>query len=279
MSNVPAKVGDPILAYILNEAQYYLRPKGRVAIVVIDAIADYILRVISRMNVSILFQKRTSDYLVLHYEFSKSTAINPKPSKSAFERGIYTRREKKFSTNNYTVRIMTAYGLPEFDTLSYETQLILESLIILKSKQINKAIIFNPNQGVIPVFLAQSTKVNKIVLIDRNLLALETSKKNLIKNHFPGNLISMQYQVDIKATDKVKADSIIGVLDDKISSTIHAIYFKQATEQLSSGGIIILAARSTYITRLEKVVKSLKSLDIINRRKFKGKSAIILKKH
>jgi len=40
VSNIPAKVGEPVLSHILEDARFYLRPRGKVAVVVIDAIGD-----------------------------------------------------------------------------------------------------------------------------------------------------------------------------------------------------------------------------------------------
>jgi len=171
VSNIPAKIGKPVLSYLLTAARLHLKPNGRVAIVVIDAIADYITGVISDLGVNILIQKKYPGHMVFVYEFSEGSSTK-RPIHESFEKYIYNREEKLFTVDHHSLSILTAYGLPEFDTLSYETQMVIESLKITKCKQENKAVVFNPTQGILPVVLTQFVTVKEIALVDRDLLAL-----------------------------------------------------------------------------------------------------------
>ncbi len=277
VSNIPAKAGEPVLSYILSETRLHLRPNGRVAIVVINAIADYVMGIISVLGVNVLVQKKYPGHMVFVYEFPESSSVT-KPRNNSFERGIYDREEKVFSVDHRDISIRTAYGLPEFDTLSYETQIVIDTLRIMKGKQMNKVIVFNPAQGILPITLTQFMTVKEIALIDRDLLALEVSKRNIILNGFEKDHISMHHQADLKISDVSNVDGIIGVLDEKDGHTVHTMFFKQATQQLSPEGIIVLASGSTPITRIEAIARADKSLGKLGRKKMKGKSVIVLKK-
>lgn len=277
VSNIPAKVGEPVLAYILKEAQFYLKPDGEVAIVVIEAIADCIKQTLFGLGVNIVFQKKWPSHSVFHYKFSSDTLV-PKSDDSSFDQGIYDRENKIFQINNRIISLRTAYGLAEFDTLSYETQMIIDVLNMLKGRKMNNALVFNPVQGALPAALVQSSDVGRIVLIDRDMLALEVSRRNLVRNGFARNSISIYHQVDLAGIGTDNIDCVIGVLDKKDGPDVHTVFLKQAREQLSSEGLIILASASTPITRIEKIAHSDKSLKKLGRKKSKGKSVLILKK-
>ncbi|PIU35820.1 hypothetical protein COT03_00965 [Candidatus Shapirobacteria bacterium CG07_land_8_20_14_0_80_39_18] len=277
VSNIPAKVGEPVLSHVLEDARFYLCQGGKVAIVVIDAIGDYVTKVLkSNKNINILFYKRWSGYLVFHYEFLDDSPIRPKLN--AFDRGLYNRGKQNILFDNSEVSIETAYGLSEFDTLSYETETILNKLKDFKDREINRAIIFNPEQGIIPTVLAKTTKVKEINLIDRDLEALRMSKKNLISSGFNPEKILLFHEVGIPKTNKGLADLVIGILDEKDDPKVHLMLVKEAREQLLTGGLLILGSGSTPITRIESFIKRGKLFEVIARQKSKRKSLIVLKR-
>lgn len=277
VSNIPAKVGEPVLSHFLEDARFYLCQGGKVAIVVIDAIGDYVTKVLkSNKNINILFYKRWSGYLVFHYEFLGDSPIRPKLN--AFDRGLYNRGKQNIFFDNSEVSIETAYGLSEFDTLSYETEMILNKLKDFKDREINRAIIFNPEQGIIPIVLAKTTKIKEINLIDRDLEALRMSKKNFISSGFNPEKILLFHEVGIPKTNKGLADLVIGILDEKDDPKVHLILVKEAHEQLLTGGLLILASGSTPITRIELFIKRGKLFEVIARQKSKRKSLIVLKR-
>lgn len=277
ISNIPAKVGGPVLTHILKDAQFYLRPGGKVMVVVIDAIAKYVAEVLNDPNINILFSKSWPGHVVYHYEFVTNPKTTTKATQGAFARGIYDRGEKVISTTNGKVSVQTTYGLPEFDTLSYETELILEKLQIFENHKIERAIVFNPSQGFLSVALLKYSKVGKIFLIDRNLLALRNSRRNLSFSGYSSKKISLLHQVGI-STNERSISCIIGVLDEKENRDVHKLYIKQGISELSKGGLIVLASSSTTITRVKSFVRAEKLLKVIERDRKKGKSLIILER-
>lgn len=277
VSNIPGKVGNNVLSHILKDAQFHLAPQGRVAIVVIDAIGDYVTRVLSDPAVKILFHKRWPDHLVFHYQFQIRPDIMIESNPKSFAAGIYFRDRKIVRFNNSQFFIKTTYNLPEFDTLGYTTELLLDRLKILNNQHIEKAIIFNPGQGYVPVALAKLTGVRQINLIDRDLQALRVSRLNLINNGYPSNMILLSHQVGILEEKTVLSDCIIGVLPEKDNPAVHAMFVSQVSSQLAKKGVAILASSSTAITRVATKIKSERLLEIVDRRKSKGKSVIVLK--
>ena len=278
VSNIPAKIGEKALTHVLKDAQFYLKPKGRVAVVVIDAIAEYVTKELATdPNINILFHKAWPGHVVFHYNFIANKKPIIKSKESAFDRGVFDREEKVFSINSISFPMLTAHGLSEFDTFSYETELLINNLKNIQDKSLNTVIVFNPGQGHIPVVLSKLFNINKIILIDRSLQALKVSKRNLLFNSFPENNIHLLHQNDILQTNFNQIDCIMGILNDKDSPIIHINLLEQAISQLSSKGLILISSSSTPITRIETFMRSKKNMEVLERQKFKGKSVIILK--
>lgn len=277
ISNIPAKVGEKALSHMLEDAQFYLHPEGRVAVVVIDPIAEYVSGVLTKNPyINILFHKAWPGHVVFHYKFSSDNSL-AKPKKSAFDRGIFDRDQKVFSFGKFTMSMQTTYGLSEFDTLSYETAMLLDSLKLLQNRGIKRATVFNPRQGHVSVGLSLLTKVQKITLVDRDLQALRVSKRNLVLNGYSSDNISLLHQVGISLINQNRSDYVIGVLPEEDGPIVHEMFVKQAALQLNPGGLVILSSRSTPITRVENFVRAEKLLDVLERRRSKGNSTIILK--
>lgn len=277
VSNIPAKVGERVLSHILEDARYYLRPDGKAIVVVIDAIGDYVTHVLkSNKDINILFYKRWPGHLVFHYEFVGKDILKPKLN--AFEKGIYNRGKQDILIDNSEISIETYFGLAEFDILSYETEMILDKLNDFKGKEIKKATIFNPEQGIIAAVLQKISNVTEINLIDRDLEALKASRNNLIANKFNPEKIFLFHQVGLSLNTGEKSDIIVGILDEKEDTKVHIKLLKEAAELLSKDGVLILASGSTPVTKLESLIKREKELSVIQRQKSKGKSLIVLKK-
>lgn len=278
ISNIPAKVGGPILRHMLDDAKYHLTPNGTVAIVVIDAITYFIKETLVGLGVDIIFERKFPGHSVFIYKFREGITKPYPLSKSSLERDLYLRDKKIFSIKGFQLSILTAYDLPEFDTLSYETEMILNEIETIKNKDINKALLFNVNQGIIPVFISKTFKVKELKLVDRDLLALKVTKKNLLANGYNENRLSIDHQVDLKLESSNFVDCVIGTLDPKDSLNVHLMYLEQSVSLLSKGGLLVLASGSTPITRVELSTQKTKPLTKVKRQRSRGKSLIVFHK-
>lgn len=278
VSNIPAKVGEPVLSHLLEDAKFYIKPNGRVAVVVINAIGDYVTKVLkSNKNINITFYKRWPGYLVFHYEFCSRAFEESKPRLGAFERKIYKRGQKDIYIKDSKVSIETAYGLPEFDILSYETEMLFAKIVTLKSKQVRKALVFNSEQGYIPLALSKLCKVDEIDLVDRDLEALKMSRKNLISNGYESKKIFLFHDVGFSKVNTKSIDLVLGILDNKEDSKVHKMFIRKLSEKISNDGLIVLTSGSTTITRIKSYLQKEKLLELVERKKSRGKSLIVLK--
>lgn len=276
VSNIPGKAGEAVIAYLLREARYYLAPGGVFAIVVVLPLEETVAKVLADTpGAEIILKCTRSRHVVFHYRFvGENTPLKPAPS--AFERGVYHRQKVTMRLDKLEYTIQTAYGLPEFDSLSYGSEMLVKALNGIQGKDIKNAVVFNPGQGHVPVALWKLLRLRNITLVDRDLLALRYSRLNLALNHCPPEKISISHQVGIDSISGEKADLFIGVLREDEGKEATLLTLDHAAAQLSPDGLIILSAGSTAVTRLIAYVESQALLRIKTRERWRGYSLLLL---
>jgi 16S rRNA (guanine1207-N2)-methyltransferase len=277
VSNIPGKAGEAVIAYFLREARYYLAPGGLAAIVVVAALEGDVAKILADTpGTEIILKRNRTGHAIFHYRFSRGPGP-PKPDRSALERGVYHRQDVKMRQEKLEYVMQTAYGLPEFDSLSYGSEMLVTALNIVRGKDIQRAAVFNPGQGHIPVALWKTIHPDNIELVDRDLLALRYSRLNLILNGCPPEKIHISHQVGLARKNNEKVDLFAGVLrEEGKEATILTI--RQACDRLSPDGIIIVAAGSTAITRLATYIESEGQLRVKTRERRRGHSLLVLER-
>jgi 16S rRNA G1207 methylase RsmC len=278
VSNIPGKAGENVIAYLLPEARYYLAPGGIVAVVVVSPLEEMVSKVLAETpGAEIILRRSRSSHIVFHYRFKRN--ITPlKPDLTALARGVYRRQTVTMRLDDFAYTLQTAYGLPEFDSLSYSSEMLVSGLFDLRDRNLQKTIVFNPGQGHIPVALWKLLHPQNITLVDRDLLALRYSRLNLIANDCPLENISILHQVGIDLNTAEKSDLILGVLREEEGKDATFLTIDQGGAQLSPGGIIVLSSASTAITRLVAYVASQGSLRIKTRERRRGNSLLVLER-
>lgn len=275
VSNIPAKVGEHVLTHMIKDARYYLKENGKVIIVVIDAIDDYIHKELSTdESIEITYERAWPGHHVYHYRFKPKPNNSVTPKTTAFERGEYSRGQSEFKFKNTKFTIKTTFHLPEFDRLSYTSSLLLNSLATLNN-QAQEILFFNPGQGYVPVAVVHAFHPTKLYLVDRDLQALQVSQENLRVNSYPTESITLRHQVGISIENQT-FDLVVGILPEKKDIGVYTLYLTQAHEQLKSGGLFIVSSTSTVITRIEEFLSKKPLFEILKREKDKGISVITL---
>lgn len=278
IANIPGKAGETVIAYLLREAGCYLAPGGLTAIVVVAPLEATIAKILDDIpGVEIILKRNRSGHAVFHYHFS-GEATPPKPDRSALERGIYHRKDVKMRLENMNYPMQTACGLPEFDSLSYGSEMLVKAIAYAKGLKIHRAVIFNPGQGHIAVALWKLIRPENMVLVDRDLLALRYSRLNLLLNECPPERVSISHQVGIDSQNKEKVDLFIMVLREEEGKNATFLTLQQAAERLPAGGMIVVSAGSTAITRLVTYVESSGQLRIRTRERWRGNSLLVLER-
>ncbi len=276
VSNIPGKVGELVISYLLKESIYYLDRNGVVAVVVVTPLEQFVEMVLKNTpTIDVLLKRTRSGHSVFHYRFRNEEQIPP-PVQTALERGIYNRTNPEFRIGSLEFTIRGAYGLAEFDTLSFESEMVIQALQSLPKSAGRQTVIFNPGQGQIPVTVWKLFQPERIILVDRDLLALRYSKTNLSQNECPDEKATLSHQSGMNLTDESKTDLFVIKLREE-NRNVNNMIIKQASEKLANTGVILVAASSTGITRLAADVQDYGVLSIKSRKRWRGKSLLILK--
>ncbi len=282
IANIPGKAGDRVIAHLLQDAAYHVKPGGIIAIVVVSPLAPLIAAILSTAEgtsppLDVILRQDRASHSVFHYRRGDKPPAMPE---NAFERGVYHRAEPTITFEDLEFPMQTAYGLPEFDTLSYRTELLLARLLAIPHHPppMKRAIVFNPGQGHIPVALWRRFKPAHIALVDRDLLSLRYAQHNLILNGCPKAQISLAHQVDVQVPNHEPVDLVAGILREKDGQEAIAQTIAQIGAQLIPGGTALVAASSTAITRMTKYPPTKKFFQAKKRKRTKGRSAITLQR-
>ncbi len=277
VSNIPAKVGNNVLTHIIKDARLHLRENGKVIIVVIDAIDEYIHKeLITDESIEITYERSWPGHHVYHYRFNSVKAQVISTTGSAFESGEYYRGRSDFLFKNTKILIKTTFHLPEFERSSYDTSLLLSSLERMTNTSL-AVLAFNPEQGYVPTAISHALHPTKLYLVDRDLQALKISQDNLIDNKYPEGKIVLRHQVGINIENQV-FDLVVGSLKDKHDLEVYSLYITQAYEQLGTDGQFIVSSSSTVITRIEELLTKKPLFEVVKRDKYRGYSVILLRK-
>lgn len=170
VSNLPAKAGGPVLTHFLRQMSRCLSPGGRIAVVIVTPLAEWLTTTVQDLGGTILLTEENPQYRVLHFTLP--------PLEVSLDLDPYLRTTAKIKRPGYFFSLDTVYGLPNFDNLDYEGEL---GLALLKKWEPDPgAILFwNPGQGHLCVGLGKKLKHHQVVLAGRDQLSLRIAGKNL----------------------------------------------------------------------------------------------------
>jgi 16S rRNA (guanine1207-N2)-methyltransferase len=277
VSNLPGKAGGGVLAALLSAARHFLKPGGIMAVVVVSALAETIEPILrDSLDVEILLNQPDRGHTVFQFTFRDSTQavgeFHP-----AIGRGVYDREVMLLPIGKTDHRIETARGLPEFDTLSYQTRLLIESLMDQESLQLGNATIINPGQGQIAVAVHHILHPGGLTLVDRDLLALRYSLKNLSLNGYRSDQISTVHSPSLGDVTANSSDLTVLPLRGDDPPALPAFLVEEGLRTLSLGGILVVGGSSTVVTRLEKKVRAQKTCRVADRKRRRGSSVLVLR--
>ncbi|MGD0780375.1 MAG: methyltransferase [Dehalococcoidales bacterium] len=278
VANIPDHAGETVITYLIQEARYYLAPGGTVAILVVAPLENMVDKIMLDISdAEVILKRNQSRHVVFHYKFSDVITL-PRLAQNSLERGVYHRNDITMHLGKLEYKMQTANGLPEFDSLSYSSEMLINALGEAGDGEINHAAVLNPGQGHVAVALWKILKPKSITLVNRDLLALRYSQRNLILNGCRPESISILHQVGLDPNFQGKIDLFIGSLRGEEGKKASLLTLDQMTANLSDKGIIILSSGSTAITRLADYIESQGLLHIKKRERRRGYSLLVMDK-
>ena len=274
--NVPGKGGEAVIASWLRAAPLHLGRNGKVAVVVVSPLEPLVNEAVAGIpRAGVVLRRRRAGHTVLVFSVDDGQDP-PHPPVRSFDRGDYDRSDVTFAHGQTSYSMRTVFGLPQFDSLSYRTLLLLSVLESLDPRPIGRSVmVLNPGQGHVPVLLAKALMPGSMDVVDRDLLALRCSARNLILNDYDISRVSTGHGV-ITGGDRSQYDLIVGEMRDDEGPDVATMQLRQAVDRLAPGGRVIVAASSTTITRLMKACRAERLGTVKERKRRRGSSVLVV---
>lgn len=246
VSNIPGKAGDRAIAHLLLDARQRLTAEGAVAIVVVAPLAPRVSALLAGdATVRVLFRQDGRAYSVVHYGFRDAPQTDERAR--GFDSGAYDARDIRLEIAGRTLSLTTAQGLDEEagpGVTSAHALTVLPSLTVGE-----RCFVLNPGQGYAAVAMALAAPA-RLALIDRDLLALRTSARNVRRAGFAGTL-ELVHRVGM-AVNAQPFDSGVMFVREAEGAVAAARTLEAAASAIRPGGQLLVAGTSTALARLER---------------------------
>ena len=297
LSNIPAKAGTPVLDNIIGTSLSFLRPTGIVCIVVVHTLVSLIAEAIESRGGQIIFRDDSKTHTVFHYKRSMEvSAFLPRiEGESSIPDYMkpYVRGKFTFQSGNISYRLVSVFGLPDFDTIGHPTRLSLELFTAAARNGAFRAgdsnlLFWNPGQGHLPVFAAESIRRSAdpepaIILSGRDMLQLHASNINLRGLTPPHNSAKALHLPAIEELSEQLGRECVDfacIIPNPIPGTRWEIRAVAAfMDLLIPGGHLIVAATSTEAHRfLLAKGQAGRNLKLVRENKKHGFRAMLFRK-
>jgi 16S rRNA (guanine1207-N2)-methyltransferase len=246
VSNIPGKAGERVIAHLLTDARQLLLPRGMVAVVVVAPLAPYVARLIEAdARIRVVFRQDGRAYSVFHYTFIGVPAAGEAPA--GFGRGLYDSGEVRLEIERHALSLLTVLGLDEEPGPGVTTAHVLAALPSLPASE--RCFVLNPGQGYVAAALALRAP-SQLTLIDRDLLALRASARNVRRAGFTGE-VELEHRVGVGVPVET-FDAGVMLLREGEGPTAVLRTFEAAAAAVRPGGSLLVAGTSTALTRLER---------------------------
>jgi 16S rRNA G1207 methylase RsmC len=245
LSNVPAKAGPAVIASILLDAASFQPPGGIVGIVVIDRIKALARQLIEDAGAEILRHRTGQGYAAWVYRLQAQGDESYVP---AFDRGVYDRGELEAKIGRERLRAKTYWGLPEFDTLGFGTQVAASGVTEGRRGPTQSVLVFEPGQGHLAAYIARAIRPARLDLQSRDVLALRATAGNVELNAVePLEVVTLNTLVPV--ANESGYDLAATVLADRSPPAVDAEIVSGLQAATRRGGTVLVAGPSTAVTR------------------------------
>jgi len=299
ISNIPAKVGEPVLRQMYRSMLLHATLS---AIVVVNPLADYTQQTLAELGAQILYQEQSSGHSVFYFTPvqptlpseeppSEGQPSEDQPSSEGFlpEKELleelppsYFRTSVQFEYADLWYCLDTVWGLADFDSIPFQTH---SAYRCMKSADpFTRVCIWNPGQGHTAALLAAAQPNHSLTfdLLGRDMLALQTSRHNLrAQPHVTlGHLLHSP--TPIIAAEKLKKELTPQAPDLIIVELEHLAGVPSPQEVLSSarmllqpGGTLLITGKSAHIQHIDHSPEGFRS---VIAKKHKGYKSVALKR-
>jgi 16S rRNA (guanine1207-N2)-methyltransferase len=203
--NYPAKAGLKALKRFVWNASKHLTSNGIFAIVIVKELLEDFESILKE-EIEVLHKNKSAGHLVFHLRFNK---------KISFDEDPYFREKIKHKLDDKFYELKTAFNIPEFESTSFTTNVMID--ILKELKENGNISLIEPFQGHLAIAVEHYLRPRDLNLVSRDLLSLKYSAENLKSNGFKN------FKQIHSANFEEKGDLLIWRLDEDIEF----VQFKQ----------------------------------------------------
>jgi len=300
ISNIPAKVGEPVLRQLYRSMLLHATLS---AIVVVNPLADYTQQTLPELNARILYQEQSTGHSVFYFtpaqpalsSEEQASEVQPsenQPSSEGFPPEevlpqqdlpeAYFRTGAKFEYTNLYYYLDTVWGLADFDSIPFQSQSAYRC--VKSTSPFTRICVWNPGQGHTAALLAAAQPDHSLTvdLLGRDLLALQASRHNLQAQQHVSLGHLLHSPSPLIAAEKLKNDPTPLSPDLFIVELEHLAGVPSAQEVLHTaqvllepGGTLLITGKSAHIQQFGHQLEGFHS---VNAKKHKGYKSITLKR-
>lgn len=248
LCNVPAKAGPPVLELFLRQLPGILTARGYAAIVVVEPIAEAAMASVAASGAEVVASEAGTGHTALL--FRRGRAADPQAFDPMWQ--VLERAEQTLRAGRASYRLVGMWGLPEFDTPSFATELAIDLCEnAMAGSHVRRVAVINPGIGRAACYVKARAREAVIDLCGRDALALASSERNLVRNGPPADAgpFRAAFAIDLPtaAYDLVVEFPDLTPRVDTIDQT-----WAQAARVLKSGAGYVVAMPSSAMDRFER---------------------------
>lgn len=245
--NVPGKIGESVVQALTLDILDRMVAGGLLALVVVHPLADAILSAVASVE-SVVVEREDAgkEHRVLHIR--RLYADAPIFAEDPFTRGVFDRERVLIAGKELEYDLAPVVGLPEFDAPSFGTSMVLDALAAL-AEDVRRVLVVRPGQGHVPLALAATRDLERIVLLDRDELALRTSARGLELAHTEGAVATARVPLDVDRLGEETVDAAIVLLDDDLRPPVMHWLQDVVTRACVPEAEVIASGKSTQVSR------------------------------
>jgi len=273
--NVPGKAGVSALRALTADVVNALADGGLVALVVVNPLAPVIREVLETSDgISVIHDEDHAEHTIIHARREGSGTLPPDP----FARGVFDREPGEFGVDDFDYDLTPVVGLPEYDTFSFATQVVFDALRTVEISVVS-VLIMRPGQGHLPLVVANQFGPHRLVMIDRDQLALRASVRAVVDSGIWVPEIAIVASPDlIDVLPGTGFALVILLLEDQVRNEVHIARLDDLASLIGTGGNVIVGGTSSVVSRFLSFSVKTNDWKVRDRIKRSGASAARLQK-
>lgn len=279
ISNIPAKVGEPVLRDLFRNMLIH----GTLsALVVVKPLAFYTQQTLTELGARILYQEQNSGHNVIYFTPAQDSPDQPRIAPKGDLPAAYFRTGAEFEYAGLNYYLDTVWGLADFNSIPFQSQSAYRC--VKSAAPFTRVCIWNPGQGHTAALLAAAQPDHSLTfdLLGRDMLALQASRYNLRAQPHVSLGHLLHSPSPISAAEKLKNDPNLQAPDLLIVELEHLAGVPHGQEVLSTarmlletGGTLLITGKSAHIQQFDHSPEGFRS---VHAKKHKGYKSIVLKR-